>query len=787
MIGLLYTRQMFPYNVEVLNGYPLKLEGPVVEGSVSYGDFLEKFEKFMHGLPYSLPLRMVVIKRLISLSELKGFRNWLQERQYQWFEAHELYRRDVFLLVEGKPQDVKLVKDGLEACGIRVELSFGEFYSALASLYGGDVGEPFSEPVEELEGGILKTGQRHGLIYYMTKAPERVFPSGLLRFNPSKEYLLVLGFEKLTSEEVQLEFGKRLRLFELQAREGKDLVKTEVMKELIEQSKDIGLGRNPLYAVSGFIKVFGAYRELLKEKKKMEFGMKMLELPFESEDTTNLEAFKLLFRFDRKYLQEFGLVRYIPQSSLSWLVAPVRQARGMKEGVVFINSVGEPFYLDIRVPPPNMLVIGQMGSGKSVFLQHFAMYQDYVIFVEKIMEGEGSYTVFTKMLSEEGYYPVALDRPLSINPFGKSIHTVDVIRLLEDLGYDYREFTEADLVLLENLFSDWEGSEVDLEGLLRRLEDIPSGAFLRKLINEGMRKKGIRRWKVEYDLDRDRLLFIKTLLSMAYKLGKGDEVDPSIIEEVVIEAYRQAGGQREVLMSDFVKVARELGYEDVAHRLRTYTMEGTYGHFFDRPSQLKFTPYCFFELRTSDRELLPLVLLSILTWMVKWYSRPELMDKTKGIILDEAWAILEDPSLVKFVEEAFRTYRKKGIFIAIASQFATDFASGTGEVVKRSCPYQVFLFSQNAEEVGALFDFIPEELALYKQVRPPRDYQYRFSLFYMRTPYERGTEKGLFMLLPCREFYWISTTKPEDRVKREEYKNRYGSLEEAIRALSRED
>jgi type IV secretory pathway VirB4 component len=218
-------------------------------------------------------------------------------------------------------------------------------------------------------------------------------------------------------------------------------------------------------------------------------------------------------------------------------------------------------------------------------------------------------------------------------------------------------------------------------------------------------------------------------------------------------------------------------------------MDGTYGNFFDRPSSIDFKSHVFFELRTTDRELLPIVLLSILTWMVKWFSLPHMQDKSKGIILDEAWAILEDPALVKFVEEAFRTYRKKGIFIMIASQFASDVSVGVGEIVKKSCPYQVFLYSQDADEVARLFDFTDAELQLLKQIRPPRDYEYKYSLLYMRTPYQTkaGKEQGLFFLIPSREFYWTATTHPQDRVKREQYKNFYKSLAKAIEVLAQED
>jgi hypothetical protein len=788
-----YKQLMEPPDMKPFLGYVLRVQGPIISSESLAKEYAQQFYKALQGIPIGLPIRIIFLSREDTKIFEMGAKNFLMERQLKFLNERISSRKvSLYFVVEGSVESLKLVKDALTSAGLEVDIARAELMEDLAYFFGGSSEEPFVHAIEERDYGV-KVGDEFALVYSMTKVPARVWAFQLYSLlSLGRDFICVLGFRKLSPEEAQMEFGKRLKLFEHQAQEGGDLARAEVVMELVEQVKDINLGRELVVGFSSFIAVFGEEKELLKEKKKIEFAFRQLELHYECENTTHMEHFSLLFHYNEKDLKSLGLVRFMPQSRFYLFILPRSYSRGKKEGVIFYNEIGQPFFLDIRVPPPNGLVVGQMGSGKSVFLQYFATFQDYVVLVEKIQEGEGSYTVFTKML-DGGYYPISLDRPVSINPFGNTIKLVDPIGFLEDMGYKFEEFTENDLNTLENLLNTYylgKKGTIKVGEVLDRLKEVPNTEYMQSKLEDFADGE----WEIRYDIDRDKLLFLKTLLVMAYKLGKGDDMDPSVAEEVILKTYdRLSGGgvlvDREVLMSDFYKTAKDLGFHDFAQRLRSYTLEGAYGNFFDRPASIEFKSHVFFELRTTDRELLPIVLLSILTWMVKWYSRPEMQDKAKGIILDEAWAILEDPSLVKFVEEAFRTYRKKGIFIMIASQFASDVSVGVGEIVKKSCPYQVFLYSQDVEEVARLFDFTDAEKELYKQVRPPRDYEYKYSLFYMRTPYQTkvGKEQGLFFLIPSREFYWAATTHPQDRVKREQYKNFYKSLAKAIEVLAQED
>jgi len=440
-----------------------------------------------------------------------------------------------------------------------------------------------------------------------------------------------------------------------------------------------------------------------------------------------------------------------------------------------------------------MTVLGQMGSGKSVFLQNFALFQDYVVFVERIHESEGSYTVFTKMF-DGNYYPISLDRPVSINPFGDTIYTVDVVKFIQDIGYSYDDFSEVEFNNLRDILNGYffDKKKITKRELLKKLRKHKGTEALAYYIE----KADWKEWKISHDIDRDKLVFLKMVLSLMYSLGTGKEIDPAIVEDVILETYRKVckgkpKAEREILMRDFYGVAKEKGYEELARRWKSYTMEGAYGNFFDKPCDVRLAEYVFFEIRTKDREILPLVVLSILTNIVKWFSKPDMGDKRKGVVLDEAWFFTGDKTIMEFVEEALRTYRKKGIFIVLASQLAKDFGEGAGAVIKSTCPYNVFLYSDNTEHdnIARVFKFNENEVEILKDIKRPADYEFKYSKFYLRTPYTIGGQKvrGVFHLIPSREFYWIATTHPQDKVKREEYKNKYKDLATAIEMLAKED
>ena len=54
---------------------------------------------------------------------------------------------------------------------------------------------------------------------------------------------------------------------------------------------------------------------------------------------------------------------------------------------------------------------------------------------------------------EDAYFPISFVRPVSVNPFGKSIYKIPADSLCRLLSIDYRLFDEPDIVNLETALS----------------------------------------------------------------------------------------------------------------------------------------------------------------------------------------------------------------------------------------------------------------------------------------------------------------------------------------------
>ncbi len=797
MIGI-YEREFSLKPRVFFNGKKVfRVKGFLTEGisTEEFANIGRVLENLYSSLPFSQEGRFIVIGKAgdIFIPKAKDKKKDEFLRRYEKFlkEKVNVRKISIFFIWNGDKRAIEDLRTQLKNSGIELREGKKELFKELSYFFGGDEEDPFWYPIEEWDWGV-KVGDRYGAVLVNVASPAETQVLHLDFLNRiADDFIFVLNFRKIPSSETSVKLENKITLLEKQQRESKQEIARELQRVLTLLEK----GEESITEYTAFFAVFSTdEKEAYERGKAYEFQFKQLGLEFALEGTTEIDAFLSLFRWDRKKMKELGYLRTILSSAFSYMLPMSSLPEGAKEGAVFFTSGLTPFYLDLyHTPPPNATVLGQMGSGKSVFLQYLSLFQDYVVFIERIHESEGSYTVFTKTF-DGNYYPISLDRPVSVAPFGDTIYTVDVVRFIEFLGYRFDDFSEVELNTLRNIFN---GHFFDREKVkrkevldtLRRYEGTEAIVYY-------LEKRDWEEWEVKVDIDRDKLVFLKTILSMMYSLGTGKEIDPAVVEDIILRTYQKhcngkRRAERELLMRDFYETAKELKLEELAKRFKSYTLEGAYGYFFDRPSDLKLAPYVFFELRTNDKEILPLIVISILTNVVKWFSRPEMGNKRKGVILDEAWFFTGDEAMMKFVEEALRTYRKKGIFIVLASQLAKDFGEGAGEVIKSTCPYNIFLYSDITEHdnIARVFKFNELERELLRTIKRPKDYDFKFSKFYMRTPYEVGGQKvkGIFHLIPSREFYWIATTHPADKVKREEYRQRYKDLAKAIEMLARDD
>jgi hypothetical protein len=121
------------------------------------------------------------------------------------------------------------------------------------------------------------------------------------------------------------------------------------------------------------------------------------------------------------------------------------------------------------------------------------------------------------------------------------------------------------------------------------------------------------------------------------------------------------------------------------------------------------------------------------------------LHQPKYFISDETWSLLKHQATAEVMEEIGRTYRKLHTSAIFLSQYAEDFNSPAGRVLRKGSPVTLFL-QQEAEELAELrtvLQLSPVEHALLERVRRYDGW----SSGYLRLP---GSTGGLVHLVPDR-------------------------------------
>ena len=160
---------------------------------------------------------------------------------------------------------------------------------------------------------------------------------------------------------------------------------------------------------------------------------------------------------------------------------------------------------------------------------------------------------------------------------------------------------------------------------------------------------------------------------------------------------------------------------DIAHRLDLFCRGGTYGALFDGQTKINLeNPFVVFDMTKikSNPDLGPLTLMSIMNNVERMAaSHPQ---TPKVLLLDEAWALLNNPSGASFVAEAFRTYRKLNVGIIGISQEVADWARGHLSGILSNVSTYIVLTQANSgtlEEAAEIVGFTEEEVSIAGQLK----------------------------------------------------------------------
>jgi type IV secretory pathway VirB4 component len=169
-------------------------------------------------------------------------------------------------------------------------------------------------------------------------------------------------------------------------------------------------------------------------------------------------------------------------------------------------------------------------------------------------------------------------------------------------------------------------------------------------------------------------------------------------------------------------VARELA-KGIIRRLEFFYGEGPAAPFFDGPHTLRLHErLTVIELQKLGNapDLMGVLMFALMHLLQQFYTDPVRKLQRKLFLCDETWRLLKHPAIAESMEKIVRTYRHLRTSAIFLSQWAKDFDSAAGGVIKDITDAKLFL-KQSGSELQAtcdLFGLSPAEEALFSGQDP---------------------------------------------------------------------
>ena len=189
--------------------------------------------------------------------------------------------------------------------------------------------------------------------------------------------------------------------------------------------------------------------------------------------------------------------------------------------------------------------------------------------------------------------------------------------------------------------------------------------------------------------------------------------------------------------------------------------EGAWAPIFDNPGrdQLRLEDWQVIDLAgvAEHEDLCEAALFYLLERLRIALDDPGERTRVKLMVVDEAWRYLNDPSVLAYLAEAAKTWRKRNAALILATQSAVDVTATTGaQPLLESMPTKLFLANPDLPaEVADTFRLNEAEMATIRGLLPKRE-------IYLRRP----RAAGVLRLEVDPESYWLYTSSPADAERR---------------------
>jgi type IV secretion system protein VirB4 len=296
----------------------------------------------------------------------------------------------------------------------------------------------------------------------------------------------------------------------------------------------------------------------------------------------------------------------------------------------------------------------------------------------------------------------------------------------------------------------------DLGGSFESLTQLFGGSYVRV----GLESQDFRINPFSLAPTKENLDFLALFVKVLIQSQRAGELDPATERDL----YHQIENLYSVdpALRTLGVLANTLGHH-LSDRLARWTRGGQFGFLFDNVEDtISFSRFqCFdFQRMSGYPELLEPLLFYILHRANAVISNRDTSSVFKAFLIDEAWVLLRNPSIQRYVVEALKTWRKHNTAMVLSTQSLDELKrSDILEVIIESCATKIFLanpdmdrdlyrrqFHLNETEVGLIANLIPKQQ------------------FLIKTP-DLGKVANLNV---DPKSYWLYTNDPYDNKKRKE-------------------
>lgn len=204
------------------------------------------------------------------------------------------------------------------------------------------------------------------------------------------------------------------------------------------------------------------------------------------------------------------------------------------------------------------------------------------------------------------------------------------------------------------------------------------------------------------DIDEEVALVQATIEKMAAPEDGLDDLRRSRIEEAVKAVWGRMGpGATITDVADYFSNSDDQRLVDLGNMLYRFTRYGSEGYWFDGKANVDMSnDLVVLELEElkGKKTLQQVVLMQLISTIQReMYLSND--GRPKILIIDEAWDLLDDPMVGRFMEHAYRRFRKYGGAAIVVTQSIADlYKSDSGRAIAANSAFKLIL-KQSAEAV----------------------------------------------------------------------------------------